>query len=151
MIHICVVCPRAQYHFAFFRANFGRKRFRLKLCCQKEKYFFPLCIYGQVVGQGQVAGSENKFVTNKLMLSQYFCSASSRSQVQNQSFGPKQNTKLTLNHHPPTYRKFFEGFQASYGAKTQYVCRLHIDQRAITPNFTPLPQSFKSKKCWSTK
>ena len=28
-------------------------------------------------------------------------------QVQNQSFGPKQNAKLTVD--PPTYRKLFEG------------------------------------------
>ena len=34
-------------------------------------------------------------------------------QVQNQSFGPKQNTKFTVNHQPPpppTYQKLFEGF-----------------------------------------
>ena len=36
-------------------------------------------------------------------------------QVQNKSFGPKQNTKFTVNHHhhhPPTttYRKLFAGF-----------------------------------------
>ena len=43
------------------------------------------------------------------------------------------------------------------------VCRLHIDQRAITPNFAPLPQSWpeknfgpkknfgQKKKIWSEK
>ena len=43
-----------------------------------------------------------------------YCSAWSRSQVQNQSFGPKQNTKLTVDPQPPThqppYRKLFAGF-----------------------------------------
>ena len=38
-----------------------------------------------------------------------FCSAWSRSQIQNQSFGRKQSTKLTVDH-PPTYRKLFVGF-----------------------------------------
>ena len=43
----------------------------------------------------------------------YNCTAWSRSQVRNQSFGPKQNTKLTVDHPQPTtttYRKLFEGF-----------------------------------------
>ena len=33
-------------------------------------------------------------------------------QVQNQSFGPKQNTSFTVIHHlpPTTYRKLFAGF-----------------------------------------
>ena len=33
-------------------------------------------------------------------------------QVQNQSFGPKQNAKFTLNHHqhPPPIPKLFTGF-----------------------------------------
>ena len=47
------------------------------------------------------------FVLN-LKVTFYSCSACSRSQVQNQSFGPKQNTKLTVD--PPTCRKLFAGF-----------------------------------------
>ena len=31
-------------------------------------------------------------------------------QVQNQSFGPKQNTKFTVDTHPPTHPKLFEEF-----------------------------------------
>ena len=37
-----------------------------------------------------------------------------------------------------TAPKTFEGFE--WGQDS--VCRLNIDQKAITPNFAPLPQSF---------
>ena len=85
-------------------------------------------------------------------------------QVQNQSFGPKQNAKFTVNHHhhhPPT-ENFWRVLGFVWGQDS--VCRLHIDQRAITPNFGPLsqrvwpppPQIFSDqkdfgseKKCWS--
>ena len=48
--------------------------------------------------------------TTHVTHSRGFCSAWSRSQVQNQSFGPKQNNKLTVDplHHPPT-ENFFQG------------------------------------------
>ena len=69
-----------------------------------------------------------------MLLNRCYCSAWSRFQVQNQSFEPKQNTKLTLDPptttttHPPTYRKLFD-----------LVSRFYIDQRAINPKS---PQSF---------
>ena len=59
-----------------------------------------------------------KIIERMLNLNTY-CSAWSRSQVQNQSFGPKQNTKLTVDNKfpscaapspPTTYLKLFEGF-----------------------------------------
>ena len=34
-------------------------------------------------------------------------------QVQNQSFGPKQNTKFTVNHHPPPTKNFLKGSRHS--------------------------------------
>ena len=67
------------------------------------------------------------------------CSAWSRSQVRNQSIGPKQNTKLTVKppappptHLPKTFRRV-PGFVRGQ----DLVCRLPIDQRAINPNFAP--------------
>ena len=61
-------------------------------------------------------------------------------QVQNQSFGPKQNAKLTVDpptHLPITFRRVL-GFVRGQDS----VCRLHIDQRAITPNFAPYLKVF---------
>ena len=54
----------------------------------------------------------------------HFCSAWSRSQIQNQSFGPKQNTKITVDHYPPP--PTYPVFQASFGAKIRYVGFLQI-------------------------
>ena len=74
-----------------------------------------------------------------------FCSAWSRSQVRNQRFGPKQNTKLTgKNHPPPTTHpaptthlpKTFRTVPGFVWGQDS-VRRLPIDQRAMTPNFAP--------------
>ena len=49
--------------------------------------------------------------------SKVFCSAWSRSQVRNQSFGPKQNTKLTCKNHPPPTENFLNCFRLCMGPR----------------------------------
>ena len=65
-------------------------------------------------------------------------------QVQNQSFGPKQNTKFSVNHPPPTTYHLPKTFRRVLGFLwgQDLVCRPYIDQRGISPNFAPLPQIF---------
>ena len=69
--------------------------------------------------------------------------------LRNQSFGPKQNTKLTVDH-PPTYRKLFEGFQAQQEAKIWYVGFSQSKQLGPTVLTPPLSKFFLDLKfCWS--
>ena len=110
--------------------------------------FVPLCIWKVFKKSVCFCGNKHKvpiFVSNLIYWHKLgkagYCSAWSRSKTKALNQSRMLNSLWTTHHHPPstTYRiRRVLGFV--WGQ--DFVCRLHIDQRAITPNFAPYLKIF---------